>query len=489
MLVKTALVALMGLAIAAEGASIHHTPTMNRLSRRQNKNNGKNNGNAGNTGNAGNNNANAGSATCLAANALQTGSQSTGQNNAVAADGQVNSLTDNANFINFCSGKTLTNGLQNTGGSCNGVVMGDIPAVANMVSTIITNPKNLDTIPEKTTFNIQVSVANMALGSFTNATSTYYTAPQQLDGSGKIIGHTHMTVQDLGNSLNPTAPLDGQKFVFFKGINDAGDGKGNLQAVVTGGLPAGNYRVCSMAGASNHQPVLMAVAQRGAQDDCKYFTVAAAGANSGNAAGGTNNAAAGGNGKGSSAASSSAAAASTSAAAAAGNGGGRGGKGKGNGAGAAAAATSAASSSAAAATTSAAAAAGGKGSNKGGKGKGAGANTAAATTSAAAAATSAAASTGGKGGKGAAGTNNAATGADAGAAGAIGGIAAPAVTNTGDSTRAFSVNGDTFVNEAAAKQRACAIQNNQCADAVNSGKVTGPTVGDCNAQETACNAA
>lgn len=410
--------------------------------------------------------------------------------------------------------------------------MGDIPATSKMVSTVITNPKNLDTIPEKTTFNIQVSIANMALGSFTNATSTYYTAPQQVDGQGRIIGHTHVTVQDLGASLNPTQPLDGTKFAFFKGINDAGDGNGNLQAVVTGGLPAGNYRVCSMAGASNHQPVLMAVAQRGAQDDCKYFSVTAAGggngANAGNAAGGTNNAAAGGNGNGNgAAASSSAAAASTSAAAAGGNGGGRGGKGnggKGNGAGAAA--SSVASSSAAAATTSAAAAAGGKGGNKGGKGNGAGANAAstssaaavttsaaaatggkggnkggkgngaaannaaagAATSSAAAAAsaTSAAASTGGKGGKGVAGTNNAAAAASGAA---IGGIAAPAVTNTGDKTRAFAVNGDTFVNEAAAKQRACAIQNNQCADAVNSGKVTGSSVADCNAQETACNAA
>lgn len=93
MLVKTALVALMGLAIAAEGASIHQTPAMNRLSRRQNKNNGKGTGNAANAGTAASANANAGSATCLAANALQTGSQSTGQNNAVAADGQVNSLT------------------------------------------------------------------------------------------------------------------------------------------------------------------------------------------------------------------------------------------------------------------------------------------------------------------------------------------------------------------------------------------------------------
>ena len=45
-------------------------------------------------------------------------------------------------------------------------------------------------------------------------------------------------------------------------INDAGNGKGLVTTAVTGGLPAGNYRVCTMAGSSNHQPVLMPVAQR-----------------------------------------------------------------------------------------------------------------------------------------------------------------------------------------------------------------------------------
>jgi transcription initiation factor TFIID subunit 15 len=370
--------------------------------------------------------------------------------------------------------------------------MGQIPAFAKTVSTVILNPKNLDTIPEKTTFNISVNIANMALGSFTNATSTYYSAPQTLDGQGRIIGHTHVTVQDTGSSLNPSQPLDGTKFTFFKGINDAGNGNGLLTTAVTGGLPAGNYRVCSMAGAANHQPVLMAVAQRGAQDDCKYFTVAAAGGgnggNGGNAAaGGTNNAAGGGNagnGKGGNgaAASSSAAAASTSAAAAGGNGGGNGGGrgGKGNGGNGAAA-----SSSAAAASTSAAAAGGnggGNGGGRGGKGNGGNGSKAATTSSAAAAATSAAASTG----KGASGTNNAASGSSSAA---LGGIAAPAVTNSSDKSRPFAVNGDTFVNQSAAKQRACAIQNNQCADAVNSGKMQGKSVTDCNNQETACNAA
>ncbi|KAB5517302.1 hypothetical protein GE09DRAFT_979176, partial [Coniochaeta sp. 2T2.1] len=280
------------MAVAAEAATIHHTPTINRLSRRQNgggnrKNNGGGNGNTGgnaggnNNAGGGNNNGGGATETCIAAGALQTGSFSTGQNDTGPADGQVNSLTDQANFVNFCNGKTLTNGLQIRTGSCNGIVMGEIPATNKMVSTKITNPKNNDKITEKTTFNIAVTINNMQLGSFTNAQNTYYSAPQQLDGAGQVIGHTHVTIQDMG-SENPTTPPDGEKFAFFKGINDDGNGNGALTTEVTGGLPAAFYRLCSMAGASNHQPVIMAVAQRGAQDDCIYFEVVAAGAGNGN---------------------------------------------------------------------------------------------------------------------------------------------------------------------------------------------------------------
>lgn len=151
--------------------------------------------------------------------------------------------------------------------------MGDIPAKTNMVSSIITNPQQGGAeIPSDTTFNITIQTANLVAGSFTNADATYYAAPQFLSG-GSVVGHTHVTVQDLGNNLNPTAALDATQFAFFKGINDAGNGQGLLTAEVTGGLPAGNYRVCTMASASNHQPVLMPVAQRGSPDDCTKFVV------------------------------------------------------------------------------------------------------------------------------------------------------------------------------------------------------------------------
>jgi hypothetical protein len=57
----------------------------------------------------------------LDADAVQTGSFSDGLGSIGAEAGQAKSQTSQDNFINFCSGKTLTNGLQIVGGSCNGI--------------------------------------------------------------------------------------------------------------------------------------------------------------------------------------------------------------------------------------------------------------------------------------------------------------------------------------------------------------------------------
>ena len=184
--------------------------------------------------------------------------------------------------------------------------MGDIPASTNMISSIITNPAPGDTVAANTDFTISVQVTNLEAGTFTNPLLTYYAAPQALK-NGNVIGHTHVTVQSLGNSLTTSTPPDPQTFAFFKGINDAGNGQGLLSATVAGGLPAGAYRVCTMTSAANHQPVLMPVAQRGAQDDCTKFLVSDSGAS------------ADASGSGNSAATSSVAASSSSATAVASN--------------------------------------------------------------------------------------------------------------------------------------------------------------------------
>lgn len=60
--------------------------------------------------------------TTLLANAIQSGSFNDGSNEIGANEAQqAKSLTSTNNFINNCAGKTLTNGLQITTGSCNGI--------------------------------------------------------------------------------------------------------------------------------------------------------------------------------------------------------------------------------------------------------------------------------------------------------------------------------------------------------------------------------
>jgi len=250
--------------------------------------------------------------------AVQTASAATGAGAEGSTAEQANSQTDNANFINICSGKTLTNGLQQVGGSCNGIPMGDIPAQNQMPSTIITNPGPMQDLPANQDITMVANIANIQTGTFTNPDVTYYSAPQALNGQGQIIGHTHFTVQDMGGNAAPQQALDPTKFAFFKGIDGPADAQGNVAATIEGGLPAGTYRVCTMSSSANHQPVLVAVAQRGAQDDCQKFTVGGAGGNAGGAAAGAAGAAAGAAG-GAAAQQASAAGGQATASAAAGN--------------------------------------------------------------------------------------------------------------------------------------------------------------------------
>lgn len=66
------------------------------------------------------NNNDGGDVTTLNEDAIQTGSFSDGTEGS-DEDGQSPSDTSQNNFINFCAGQTLTNGLQITEGSCNGI--------------------------------------------------------------------------------------------------------------------------------------------------------------------------------------------------------------------------------------------------------------------------------------------------------------------------------------------------------------------------------
>ncbi|CAG8661020.1 16934_t:CDS:1, partial [Racocetra fulgida] len=138
-----------------------------------------------------------------------------------------------------------------------------------MVSTVITNPQNGANIGENQAFTVTARVSNLNTGFFSDPAKQYYVKSQSLGNNGQINGHSHITIQQL-NGNNPPDP---NVFAFFKGLNDPANGNGDLSVNVEKGLPAGNYRICTMASSESHQPVIMPVAQRGAQDDCIRVTV------------------------------------------------------------------------------------------------------------------------------------------------------------------------------------------------------------------------
>jgi len=262
-------------------------------------NGGQNNG--GNAGNAGNAGGDPQKSLTLDPKVVATGFANNGQD--VPTEGQVASLTSTNNFINFCltvPNLPITNGKQITTGSCNPAPIGIIPSVDNMPSSKFTNPKNGQTIEPNKAFTISMAVKNLQTGAFVNAQANYFAAPQQLNGQGQIIGHSHVVVEKL-QALDQTTPTNPKQFAFFKGLNAAAQG-GVLTADVAAGLPAGAYRLCSINTSSNHQPAIVPVAQHGSLDDCVYFTAAAGGAaaggagaaNGGNAGGAANGGNAGG---------------------------------------------------------------------------------------------------------------------------------------------------------------------------------------------------
>ena len=148
--------------------------------------------------------------------------------------------------------------------------MGAIPAKTKMPSSKFVFPKNGATIPANKTFTIKMSIKNLATGNFVNADENYFSAPQQLNNEGLILGHSHVVIEEL-DGLDQTNPTDPTTFAFFKGLNSAAQG-GILMADVDKGLPAGFYKLSSINTAANHQPVLAPVAQHGSLDDAIYVS-------------------------------------------------------------------------------------------------------------------------------------------------------------------------------------------------------------------------
>lgn len=149
--------------------------------------------------------------------------------------------------------------------------MGVIASTNNMPSAKFQSPKNLDTIRANRSFTVKLAVRNLATGNFVNAAANYFSAPQTVNSSGNIIGHSHVVIEKI-NGLSDTSVTDPSRFAFFKGLNEKAQ-DGVLSVEVIDGLPVGAYRIASINSAANHQPVLVAVAQHGALDDMVYVRV------------------------------------------------------------------------------------------------------------------------------------------------------------------------------------------------------------------------
>ncbi|KAF9051068.1 hypothetical protein BDZ89DRAFT_523438 [Hymenopellis radicata] len=151
-----------------------------------------------------------------------------------------------------------------------------------MPSSKFVTPANFGTVQADTPFTISMAINNLETGNFVNAQANYFAAPQQLTSTGLIVGHTHVVVESI-DSLDQKTPTNPKNFAFFKGVNGKAV-NGVVTADVTSGLPAGVYRLCSINSSSNHQPVIVPVAQHGSLDDCIYFTSTANGQAAGIAA-------------------------------------------------------------------------------------------------------------------------------------------------------------------------------------------------------------
>ncbi|KAG0150541.1 hypothetical protein CROQUDRAFT_652132 [Cronartium quercuum f. sp. fusiforme G11] len=191
------------------------------------------------------------------------------------------SLTSKNNFINFClspngkvGGALIMDGKQTkTKPACNGIVWGMIPSQDKIPACKFHSPKNLETVGANKDLVISINAKNIILGHFTNPATTYFSAPAQLDPKTLLmLGHLHVVVHKM-TSLDSDQILDPLEFKFFKGVDDALDKDGRVSVTIKDGLDEGFYRIATIMGAANHQPIGTSLAQRGSNDDMIYIVV------------------------------------------------------------------------------------------------------------------------------------------------------------------------------------------------------------------------
>jgi hypothetical protein len=143
-----------------------------------------------------------------------------------------------------------------------------------MVSTLIVSPEDNSVIPLGKPFTVKFDILNMELGHYSNPKKEFQSEPQKLNDKGLVMGHSHVSIQKIGESKTESlkAP-DASQFEFFKGLDlKSPDGR-TLTLEVPGINKTGLFRLCSLTSSRTHQPVQMPLARRSSQDDCIRFIV------------------------------------------------------------------------------------------------------------------------------------------------------------------------------------------------------------------------
>jgi hypothetical protein len=182
----------------------------------------------------------------------------------------------------FCNEQTgnpgeATGQQQPNGGiMCVNTVQGMIPEVTKMISSIITAPASAATVNAAQGFQVQFATQNLMAGLTANMQNQFLLVPQTLDpNNGLVQGFMQISIQQLNN---PQSAPNAQEFSFFQASAARSDANGLTRFTID--VPAnairtrGLHRICTIAASAGGQPVIMPVAQRGAQDDCIRVTVA-----------------------------------------------------------------------------------------------------------------------------------------------------------------------------------------------------------------------
>ena len=154
---------------------------------------------------------------------------------------------------------------------CIGSTLGLLPSSAKMPATQITTPLSGSTIPVSALkVTLKVTNFNAVAGN-----KAYLSMPQQLGRNGFINGKIQLSIQKLDANV-----ADAADTLFFRvggGVSDSvSNAVFNVPQSIIKLAQGGRLRICSILGGDSLQPVVMPVAQRGAQDDCVRVFVALA---------------------------------------------------------------------------------------------------------------------------------------------------------------------------------------------------------------------